>query len=80
MQPLPTHLLLQVGWTDSDYAFTCMDYSSTLADLQDPAGNCTLVATGKGQANPPPPLGPLHTRRHSASGASAAAGPALRPS
>lgn len=37
---------LQAGWADTDYAFNCMDYSVMMADLNDPAGNCSLSAAG----------------------------------
>lgn len=36
----------EVGWAESDFIFTCMDYTVMMADLNDPAGNCTVVATG----------------------------------
>jgi hypothetical protein len=39
--------VLQVGWAESGYFFTCMDYSTMMADLNDPAGNCSLSAAGE---------------------------------
>lgn len=38
--------VLQVGWAETDYFFTCMDYSTMMADLNSPAGNCSLSAAG----------------------------------
>jgi hypothetical protein len=38
--------VLQVGLAETDYFFTCMDYSTMMADLNDPAGNCSLSAAG----------------------------------
>jgi hypothetical protein len=42
---------LQAGWAEGDYAFECMDYSAMMADLNDPAGNCSLTAAGKSWAH-----------------------------
>lgn len=39
----------QVGWEDGDWVFSCMDYSTLMDDLNDPAGNCTLSASGERQ-------------------------------
>lgn len=36
----------EVGWAEADFVFTCMDYTVMMADLNNPAGNCTVVATG----------------------------------
>jgi hypothetical protein len=36
----------QVGWGEEDYMLACMDQSDMMADLNDPAGNCSLSATG----------------------------------
>jgi hypothetical protein len=38
--------VLQVGCAETDYFFTCMDYTTMMADLNDPAGNCSLSAAG----------------------------------
>lgn len=39
-------LLPQVGWAEADYTLSCMDHDAMMADLSDPAGNCSLSATG----------------------------------
>lgn len=39
-------LASELNWQDTDYYFTCMEYSAMIADLQDPAGNCSMSATG----------------------------------
>ena len=37
----------EVGWATGDYTFTCMDYDDMMADLNDPAGSCSLSAAGE---------------------------------
>lgn len=46
----PSNTHTQVGWADDEYVFSCMDFSLIIADLSDPAGNCSLSATGVWEA------------------------------
>lgn len=35
-----------LGWADSDWFFSCVDWTEMINDLVDPAGNCTFAAAG----------------------------------
>jgi hypothetical protein len=39
-------IALDLGWTDSDWSFRCMDWTEMLDDLVDPDGTCSFAAAG----------------------------------
>jgi hypothetical protein len=52
-------LATELNWLDTDYYFSCMEYTAIIADLQNPAGNCSMSATGDIQPHS------QHTPQHS---------------
>lgn len=40
-------LAADMGWADSDWTFTCVDWDAMIEDLTDPAGLCSFAAAGE---------------------------------
>jgi hypothetical protein len=36
-----------LGWADSDWSFSCVDWTAMIEDLVDPNGSCSFAAAGE---------------------------------
>lgn len=52
-----------LGWADTDWTFSCVDWTAMIDDLVDPSGLCSFAAAGGTSAQQKRYQQPTHSQR-----------------